>query len=152
MKDLKSQWDEKLEFLVHDTEAMETKTLEINAYNDKKTSKRSTFLGKVKLSSSTFVKTGLETLVYYPLEKWSVFSQIKGEIGLKICYVDEDPPVVFEAAVTTMENSKAKEEKVEEEEKKEEEKPKDDEKPPENSKPEEEKSAAVAVVENPSIA
>lgn len=92
-RDLNPEWDEKLEFLVHDPESMASETLEINVYNDKKTGgKRGTFLGKVKISGSTFLKLGSETLIYYPLEKRSVFSQIKGEIGLKIWFVDEEAP------------------------------------------------------------
>ncbi|XP_060196525.1 multiple C2 domain and transmembrane region protein 14 [Lycium barbarum] len=91
-RDLNPQWDERLEFLVHDVDSMALETLELNIYNDKKTGKRSNFLGKVKISGSTFVGVGLESLVYYPLEKRSVFSQIKGEIGLKIWYVDEVAP------------------------------------------------------------
>ncbi|KAI3678348.1 hypothetical protein L6452_37636 [Arctium lappa] len=66
--------------------------LELNVYNDnKKTGKMSTFLGKVKVVGSTFLRCGSEALVYYPLEKRSVFLQIKGEIGIKICYEDEEP-------------------------------------------------------------
>lgn len=97
-RDLNPRWDEKMEFLVHDRESMATEILEINLYNDKKTGKRSTFLGKVKLAGTTFVKSGSEALVYYPLEKRSVFSQIKGEIGLKVFYIDEDPPAAEAAA------------------------------------------------------
>ncbi|KAL2464256.1 C2 calcium/lipid-binding plant phosphoribosyltransferase family protein [Forsythia ovata] len=92
-RDLNPQWEEKLEFLVHDVESMASEMLELNVYNDKKNVKRSTFLGKVKISGSTFVKSDSEVpLIYYPLEKRSVFSQIKGEIGLKVWYVDEEPP------------------------------------------------------------
>nr|XP_043607827.1 FT-interacting protein 7 [Erigeron canadensis] len=90
-RDLNPQWDEKIEFLVHDVASMGTEILELNVYNDnKKTGKRSTFLGKVKIAGNVFPVSGSEALVYYPLEKRSVFSQIKGEIGLKICYVDEE--------------------------------------------------------------
>lgn len=92
LKDLNPQWDESLEFLVQDPDSMASEILDINVYNDKKTGKRTTFLGKVKIAGSTFAKSGAETLVYYPLEKRSVFSQIKGEIGLKISYVDEAVP------------------------------------------------------------
>nr|XP_004228591.1 protein QUIRKY [Solanum lycopersicum] len=91
-RDLNPQWDERLEFLVHDVDSMASETLELNVYNDKKIGKRSNFLGKVKISGSTFVGVGFESLVYYPLEKRSVFSQIKGEIGLKIWFVDEETP------------------------------------------------------------
>lgn len=108
-RDLNPQWDEKLEFLVLDQESMTSETMEINLYNDKKTTgKRSTFLGKVKISGSTFVKSGEEVIVYYPLEKRSVFSQIKGELGLKISYVDEILPVTDSAG------DEKKDEKVEE--------------------------------------
>ncbi|XP_051141671.1 FT-interacting protein 7 [Andrographis paniculata] len=92
-RDLNPQWDEKLEFMVHDVGSMATEILELNVYNDKKAGRRSTFLGKVKISGSSFGRSGEDVpLVYYPLEKRSVFSQIKGEIGLKVSYVDEEPP------------------------------------------------------------
>ncbi|KAJ6824202.1 uncharacterized protein M6B38_102700 [Iris pallida] len=160
-RDLNPQWEEKLEFLVHDPDAMASETLEINVYNDKKAGKRSTFLGKVKISGSSFAKSGSESLVYYPLEKRSVFSQIKGEIGVKICYVDEPPPPPKEdpkpeappaeekkpeaEEAKAEEKPKTEEAKAEEkpktEEKKAEDKPKEEEKP----KPEAEAAAATAV-------
>ncbi|PIA54034.1 hypothetical protein AQUCO_00900541v1 [Aquilegia coerulea] len=164
-RDLNPQWDEKIEFQVHDPETMATETLEVNVYNDKKMGKRSTFLGKVKLSGNSFAKSGSETLVYYPLEKRSVFSQIKGEIGLKVCYIDEDPPVTEPTPPPEKTEEKAEEKKEEvkteekkEEEKKEEDKPaaaKEEEKPPESSKPPESPAANVetpAEVKNPPIA
>ncbi|BAF12708.1 Os03g0652000, partial [Oryza sativa Japonica Group] len=99
-RDLNPQWGERLEFLVHDPDAMCAETLELNLYNDKKAiaatggggRRGGTFLGKVKVAGASFSKAGDEVLVYYPLEKRSVFSQIKGEIGLKIWFVDEPPP------------------------------------------------------------
>uniref|UniRef100_A0A7N0V1V9 C2 domain-containing protein n=1 Tax=Kalanchoe fedtschenkoi TaxID=63787 RepID=A0A7N0V1V9_KALFE len=77
--------------------------MEVNVVNDKlRNGKRSGgFLGKVKVGGSAFVPLGEESLVYYPLEKRSVFSHIRGEIGLKIWYVDEEaapPPAVEEAS------------------------------------------------------
>ncbi|KAL7225727.1 hypothetical protein ACSBR1_020981 [Camellia fascicularis] len=167
-RDLNPEWDEKLEFLVNEVDSMATEILELNVYNDKKTGKRSIFLGKVKIAGSTFVKSGSETLVYYPLEKRSVFSQIKGEIGLKVWYVDENPapaesPPETEQKSDTPAPPAAEEKPPEkEEEKKEEEKPveeaKKEEKPPENTKTEETPAAAppppppAAEAENPPIA
>ncbi|XVF56792.1 hypothetical protein PTKIN_Ptkin06aG0148700 [Pterospermum kingtungense] len=152
-RDLNPVWDEKVEFLVHDIESIGTEILEINLYNDKKIGKRSNFLGKVKLAGNAFVKAGDETLVYYPLEKRSVFSQIKGEIGVKVFYVDEEaPPALAEAAMEQKaekakekppENPKLEEDKKEEkkvEEKKEEEGKKEEEKPKEEAPKEEEKA------------
>ncbi|KAK1272205.1 hypothetical protein QJS04_geneDACA013004 [Acorus gramineus] len=116
-RDLNPQWEEKLEFLVHDPESMASDTVEINVYNDKKTGKRSTFLGKVKISGSSIAKSGSETLVYFPLEKRSVFSQVKGEIGLKISYIDP-PPTAPEAEAAAKEKKPGEEKKTEEETKK----------------------------------
>ncbi|KAK1393636.1 FT-interacting protein 7 [Heracleum sosnowskyi] len=176
-RDLNPQWDEKLEFLVHDVASMPSQVLQIIVYNDKMSGKRSTFLGKVKISGTTFPKTGSETLVYYPLEKRSVFSQIKGEIGLKVWFVDEEPvppppptegdKKVEAATETKAEEKKPDEAKTVEEEKKTEEVKKEDAgaETKEAIKPEEDKveeAAAVAttttkpvpvpVVENPPVA
>ncbi|KAH6828631.1 C2 calcium/lipid-binding plant phosphoribosyltransferase family protein [Perilla frutescens var. hirtella] len=159
-RDLNPQWDEKLEFLVHENDSMAAETLELNVYNDKKTGKRSTFLGKVKISGSTFVKAGDDVpLVYYPLEKRSVFSQIKGEIGLKVSYFDEElppapapeksdappPAAAEEKPVEEEKKEEKKEEKPAEEEKKEEEKKASPEKEKKEEKPAEENAAAAAV-------
>ncbi|KAL3629777.1 Multiple C2 domain and transmembrane region protein 14 [Castilleja foliolosa] len=169
-RDLNPQWDEKLEFSVHDAVSMAEETLELNVYNDKKAAKRSTFLGKVKISGSTFVKSGEDVpLVYYPLEKRSVFSQIKGEIGLKVSYVDEDPPPAAEpekneAPTPAASDEKPPEEEVksepevakEEEKKEEEQKPtseeaKEEEKPPEIVPPPSPKPPAPTESEHPPI-
>ncbi|GAU44574.1 hypothetical protein TSUD_139470 [Trifolium subterraneum] len=158
-RDLNPQWDEKLEFLVLDKESMITETLEVNLYNDKKTTgKRSTFLGKVKISGSTFVKCGEEVIIYYPLEKRSVFSQIKGELGLKVCYVDEVLPVTESTGDEKKEEKSEKAEKAEEnppvtesagdtekkEENSEEKKKEEETKKEENQKPKEETPAEKA--------
>ncbi|XP_030526064.2 FT-interacting protein 3 [Rhodamnia argentea] len=156
-RDLNPQWDERMEFPVDDAESMPSEMLEINLYNDKKTGKRSTFLGKVKIAGSAFVKSGSEALVYYPLEKRSVFSQIKGELGLKVFYIDEDPPAAAEADPPAEkegngEVEKKEEDKPKEAEKKEDEKPAET--PPENTKADEAPATAppAAAVENPPIA
>ncbi|KNA21941.1 hypothetical protein SOVF_037740 [Spinacia oleracea] len=155
-RDLNPQWDEKLDFAVHNAEAMDVEVLEINVYNDKKAAKRSNFLGKVKIGGAAFAKLGEESLIYYPLEKRSVFSQIKGEIGLKVWY--EDPPAPPVEEEKKAEDGDKKEEKVEEEEKKteveeekkdqeaktveEKEKKVEEEKPPEENPPPEVKEEA----------
>ncbi|XP_048633222.1 FT-interacting protein 7-like [Brassica napus] len=145
-RDLNPQWDEKLEFFVHDVATMGEEILEINLCNDKKTGKRSTFLGKVKIAGNAFAAAGSETLVYYPLEKRSVFSQIKGEIGLKAYYVDESIPAAAateekpaaegQAAPAAEEKAGEKEKEKTEEGKKEAEAAKTEEKPKEEAKPE----------------
>ncbi|KAK5772870.1 FT-interacting protein 3-like [Gossypium arboreum] len=146
-RDLNPVWDEKLEFLVHDIGSMASEILEINLYNDKKIGKRSHFLGKIKLAGTVFVSAGAESLVYYSLEKRSVFSQVKGEIGVKIFYVDEEAaPTSAEQKEETAEEKPPEEEKPAEENK--EEAPKEEEKPnpppPESSNPQDAVAASTS--------
>ncbi|TYH35586.1 hypothetical protein ES332_D13G202900v1 [Gossypium tomentosum] len=146
-RDLNPVWDEKLEFLVHDIGSMASEILEINLYNDKKIGKRSNFLGKIKLAGTVFVSAGAESLVYYSLEKRSVFSQVKGEIGVKIFYVDEEAaPTPPEQKEETAEEKPPEEEKPAEENK--EEAPKEEEKPnpppPESSNPQDAVAASTS--------
>ncbi|XP_022727752.1 protein QUIRKY [Durio zibethinus] len=92
-RDLNPVWNEPLEFTVSDPDNMDVEELEIEVFNDKKSGngsgRKNHFLGRVKLYGSQFAKRGEEGLVYFPLEKKSVFSWIRGEIGLRICYYDE---------------------------------------------------------------
>ncbi|KAL0914367.1 hypothetical protein M5K25_014711 [Dendrobium thyrsiflorum] len=159
-RDLHPQWDEKLEFVVHDPEALASDNLELNVYNDKKNARRNTFLGKVKISGSSFAKLGDESLIYYPLEKRSVFSQVKGEIGLKVYYVDDDPPQPVDAppadpqgpavekkteATAEVTAEKPPEEDKKTEEKKEVDEPKKEDVKAEEKPPEEEKKQVLPV-------
>ncbi|XP_050223799.1 protein QUIRKY [Mercurialis annua] len=99
-RDLNPEWNETLEFIVSDPDNMEFEELEIEVFNDKKfgngSGRKNHFLGRVKVYGSQFAQRGQEALIYFPLEKKSVFSWIRGDLGLKICYydelVDEPPP------------------------------------------------------------
>ena len=94
-RDLNPVWNEPLEFVVCDPDNMEFEELEIEVLNDKRygnasgSGRKNHFLGRLKLYGSQFSKRGEEGLVYFPLEKKSVFSWIRGEIGLRIYYYDE---------------------------------------------------------------
>ncbi|GAV73834.1 C2 domain-containing protein/PRT_C domain-containing protein [Cephalotus follicularis] len=92
-RDLNPAWKETLEFVVSDPNNMDYEELHVEVYNDKKycngSGRKNHFLGRVKLYGSQFSKRGEEGLVYFALEKKSVFSWIRGDIGLKICYYDE---------------------------------------------------------------
>lgn len=93
-RDLNPTWNEGLEFIVSDPNTMDYEELNVEVYHDKKMSppgaaRKSHFLGRVKLYGSQFARRGEEGLVYFPLEKKSVFSWIRGEIGLRIYYFDE---------------------------------------------------------------
>ncbi|KAL3528332.1 hypothetical protein ACH5RR_007654 [Cinchona calisaya] len=92
-KNLNPTWNETLEFVVSDPSTMEYEELNVDVFNDKKLSsgnaRKNHFLGRVKIYGSQFSKRGEEGLIYFSLEKKSVFSWIRGELGLKIYYYDE---------------------------------------------------------------
>ncbi|XP_010538088.1 PREDICTED: protein QUIRKY isoform X4 [Tarenaya hassleriana] len=99
-RDLNPVWNEMLEFVVSDPKNMEREELDVEVYNDKRfgngSGRKNNFLGRVKIYGSQFARRGEEGLVYFPLEKKSVFSWVRGDIGLKIYYFDEvaeeEPP------------------------------------------------------------
>ncbi|XP_011071607.1 protein QUIRKY isoform X1 [Sesamum indicum] len=92
-RNLNPVWNEALQFVVSDPKTMEFEELNVEVFNDKKLSngnaRKNHFLGRVKLYGSQFAKRGEEGLVYFTLEKKSVFSWIRGDLGLKIYYYDE---------------------------------------------------------------
>ncbi|CAI9281389.1 unnamed protein product [Lactuca saligna] len=92
-RSLNPVWNESLEFVVSDPSTMEYEELEIEVFNDKRLSngsaRKNHFLGRVKLYGSQFARKGDEGLIYFQLEKKSVFSWIRGEIGLRIYYYDD---------------------------------------------------------------
>ncbi|KAF7134524.1 hypothetical protein RHSIM_Rhsim08G0154400 [Rhododendron simsii] len=65
-RDLNPRWDEELESLVHDdAESPAAETLELNLYNDKKTTnKQRTFLSKVKINGTSFSTSEPTNLVW----------------------------------------------------------------------------------------
>ncbi|XVF30775.1 hypothetical protein REPUB_Repub16aG0087700 [Reevesia pubescens] len=101
MRDINPTWNEVLQFNVEKPSDVFNDMLELDVYHDKNhgPTSRNNSLGRIKLSSGQFVKKGEEALIYYPLEKKYLLSWIRGEIGLKIYYVDEvvSPPLVVEA-------------------------------------------------------
>ncbi|KAM1625291.1 hypothetical protein ACFXTN_012431 [Malus domestica] len=94
IRDLNPVWNELLEFNVGKPSDVFGDVLELDVHHDKNygPTRRNNFLGRIRLSSTQFVKKGEEALIYFPLEKKSFFSWIQGEIGLKIYYVDEVVP------------------------------------------------------------
>ncbi|MFS7999693.1 putative C2 domain, phosphoribosyltransferase, C2 domain superfamily [Helianthus anomalus] len=92
-RSLNPVWNETLEFIVSDPSSMEYEELEIEVFNDKRMSngsaRKNHFLGRVKLYGTQFAKRENAGLIYFQLEKKSVFSWIRGEIGLRIYYYDD---------------------------------------------------------------
>ncbi|CAO2179424.1 unnamed protein product [Urochloa humidicola] len=99
-RDLCPQWHERLEFAVHDPANMHAEALDVSLYHDRRFnpyagggggggSGKNHFLGRVRIYGSQFSRRGEEGIVYFPLEKRSLLSWIRGEVGLKIYYYDE---------------------------------------------------------------
>lgn len=90
-RDLNPVWNEALEFVVHDPNTLEAEKLELEVYNDKRygVARKNHFLGRVTLSGSHYKMKGDAGIVYYALERKSLFSWMRGDIGLKIYYFDE---------------------------------------------------------------
>ncbi|KAI4342567.1 hypothetical protein MLD38_027181 [Melastoma candidum] len=92
-RDLNPTWNESLHFIVSDPSQMDYDELLLEVHNDRRygpASRKSHFLGRVKVYGSQFAPRGQEGLVYFSLEKKSVFSWVRGEIGLKVYYYDEE--------------------------------------------------------------
>ncbi|KAK1282758.1 hypothetical protein QJS10_CPB22g00864 [Acorus calamus] len=108
IRTLNPEWNERLEFAVPKPSEMDLEELNVEVYNDKHFcggGNKNHFLGRVRIYGTQFAKKGQEGLVYFPLERKSFFSWIRGDIGLKIYYFDEpiekeeDPPPVEAAPV-----------------------------------------------------
>ncbi|CAN6209406.1 unnamed protein product [Urochloa humidicola] len=91
-KDLNPAWNEALEFDFPAAGVADGggEPLEVAVLHDVRVgpSRRSNFLGRVRLDARQFVRKGEEALIYFPLQKKGFFNWVRGEIGLKVYYVD----------------------------------------------------------------
>ncbi|KAF2307206.1 hypothetical protein GH714_025440 [Hevea brasiliensis] len=83
-KDLNPIWNEKLVFNVKDVADLPYRTIEVNVFNEKRSSNSRNFLGKVRISGSSIAKEGEKMVQLHTLEKRSLFSHVRGEISLKL--------------------------------------------------------------------
>ncbi|CAI0384739.1 unnamed protein product [Linum tenue] len=90
-RDLNPTWNETLDFNVGKPSNVFDDMLELDVYHDRTygPTRRSNFLGRIRLSCTQFVRKGEEALIYYTLEKKQLFSWVQGEIGLRIYYQDD---------------------------------------------------------------
>ncbi|KAK1284104.1 hypothetical protein QJS10_CPB21g00469 [Acorus calamus] len=92
-KDVNPVWNERFYFNVSDPTSLPQLTLEAYVYHSVNAATHSkSFLGKVCLSGTSFVSFSESVALHYPLEKRSIFSRVKGELGLKV-FLTDDPSV-----------------------------------------------------------
>lgn len=83
-KDLNPIWNQKLVFHIKDVADLSYRAIEVNVFNERRSSNSRNFLGKVRVSGSSVAKQGEEVVQLHTLDKRSLFSHIRGEISLKL--------------------------------------------------------------------
>ncbi|KAL8495292.1 hypothetical protein ACS0TY_019445 [Phlomoides rotata] len=91
-KDLDPFWNETFYFNVSNPNELHNHTLEAHVYNNNATINSKSSLGKVRITATSFVPYSDAVVFNYPLEKGSMFSRARGELGLKV-YVTDDPSI-----------------------------------------------------------
>ncbi|VVB06823.1 unnamed protein product [Arabis nemorensis] len=85
-------WNECFYFVVSDPSALSNRTLEAHVYSYQNESEAKPFLGKVRVNGTSFVPRSEAAPFNYPLEKRSVFSRARGELGLRV-FITDDPSI-----------------------------------------------------------
>ncbi|KAI4303364.1 hypothetical protein MLD38_039007 [Melastoma candidum] len=89
-KDLNPVWNETFFFNVSNPHNLPNLTLEAHVFNYYKATDKRSSLGKVCLTGTSFVPYSDAVILHYPLEKRSIFTSAKGELGLKV-FLSDDP-------------------------------------------------------------
>ncbi|XP_054780974.1 FT-interacting protein 7-like [Prosopis cineraria] len=103
-KDLNPTWNEIFYFNIPDSSKLPNLTLEAFVYHNSKNSSSNFFLGKVRLTATSFVPCSDAVVLHYPLERKDIFSRVKGELGLKV-FVTDDPSITSSDPLPVMEPS-----------------------------------------------
>nr|GLL45189.1 FT-interacting protein 1 [Ipomoea trifida] len=103
-KDLHPVWNESFYFNISDPSTLHVRALEAYVYNTIRSTQSRSFLGKVTISGTSFVPLPDAVVLHYPLEKRSVFSHVRGELGLKV-YVTNDPSIKSSTPISGDNNS-----------------------------------------------
>ncbi|KAF3441323.1 hypothetical protein FNV43_RR15237 [Rhamnella rubrinervis] len=103
-KDLNPVWNESFYFNISDPNNLPNLNLEAYVHNYSKANNSKSFLGKICLTSTSFVPYSDAVVFHYPLEKRGIFSRVKGELGLKV-FVTDDPTIKSSNPLPAMDSS-----------------------------------------------
>ncbi|XP_010557779.1 PREDICTED: FT-interacting protein 1 [Tarenaya hassleriana] len=90
-KTLHPVWNQTLSFDYDQTRDYSHHSIQVSVYHERRPVPGRSFLGRVRVSCSNFVKKGEEVYQRFPLEKKWLFSSAKGEIGLKLYVSPQEP-------------------------------------------------------------
>lgn len=88
-KDLDPVWNETFYFNISNPDDLPNDTLEAHVYNNSTKSHSKASLGKVRITGTSFVPNSDAVILHYPLEKGSIFSRTRGELGLRVFITDD---------------------------------------------------------------
>ncbi|KAK2995244.1 hypothetical protein RJ640_023768 [Escallonia rubra] len=91
-KDLDPVWNESFYFNVSDPNNLPNLALDANVYCNNKSNQSKSFLGKVRITGTSFVQYSDAVVLHYPLEKRGIFSRVRGELGLKV-FITDNPSI-----------------------------------------------------------
>eukprot|EP00252_Welwitschia_mirabilis_P012246 TRINITY_DN271_c0_g2_i1.p1 TRINITY_DN271_c0_g2~~TRINITY_DN271_c0_g2_i1.p1 ORF type:complete len:973 (+),score=154.53 TRINITY_DN271_c0_g2_i1:315-3233(+) len=99
-KDLSPMWNEKLSFVVADPSNLPLETLDVYVYHENRSANSRNFLGRVRIYGSSIPREAEAVVQQYPLEKRGIFSHIRGDISLRIYYIEDNGAAAAAAAAT----------------------------------------------------
>lgn len=89
-KDLSPVWNEKFSFNVPDPSNFSSETIDVHVYHENKSAHTKNFMGRVRIYGSSVVREEEAVVQHFPLEKRGIFSHIKGDVALKVYFVEEN--------------------------------------------------------------
>ncbi|KAL6981947.1 Multiple C2 domain and transmembrane region protein 7 [Sarracenia purpurea var. burkii] len=103
-KDLDPYWNETFYFNISDPNNLPNLTLEASVYHNIQATQSKSFLGKVKITGTSFVSYSDAVVLHYPLEKRGIFSRVRGELGLKV-FITDNPSITSSNPFPAMQQS-----------------------------------------------
>ena len=89
-KNLSLSLDKHFSFIVQDPSNLPYETIDVQVYHDHIIAHWRHFMGRVKIYRSRIVGEGQVVVQHFPLVNRSIFSHIKGDVSLKVYYVERN--------------------------------------------------------------